>query len=496
MEKNRVVCLGVIFLVCTLLVSGEIYAESDLSIDKVDNNGITLEALLVNSLNNGFDFNLANEELNAQEADRDFTYSQYSSKESINYSGSRLSDDSLGRESDFIQESHEINYSVKRNVYTDTSLGGTLSTELKLAVKSEELNDFSGENTLYSAGPSIDMTYRQPLTKDSRVAEHSVLNQADNTFSLSEINYNLKVSGLIYQLIQSFFNAVKEKQLIQILKDNVDKTAKQLENAQVQARVGNLAEIEVAKLEVQLAKDENSYLDAVRNYQNSYERLMIDSGLYKKTIMDISHLPAEVKEFPMTIEEALDIAIENRKELKIYEYERLSKMIELSQANGNDDPLLTLGANYGVNRESEYSSFSDNYDKESWKLTLGFEYPFNNHGSTSSQVRKINAALNQIRINKIKKIEEINREVGEAYRDINSAIKTFHILERAAKLSEENVKIDELRFSKGVISSDDLLRTQGADLQIRVDLFNSRIDYELSIAKLYYSIGQLEGNYL
>ena len=496
MDINKSKILFALFFLMTISgARAEAESAKDLSVESVGEISawMTVDNAIEIALHQSYRMAMARQTMAEAKAEWDKNRSDYTFKESLRYDTEKSIDKPAnGIDNETTQQ--EIKYTLSRDVLTGERLGGKLTSALSLSIAEENASLNSVDSKNYNAGPSIDFTYKQPLTGHGREANLAAMTMADYRLKIADSEFDLEQERLIYEITNSFFNVIKEKELIKLLKENVKVTQRQLEKSRVQARLGNIAEIEVSKLEVQLGRDENALLNAERRYKSTNEQLLLDIGYKGERVM--AHTPAKIEKQSIEIGLAFQLAEGNRKELKVIEFEIDSLRSQLSQTKSTDDPTLTLSAGYRHGSSSDKYSDIGSFNEESWNVLMSVEYPFDNHGRSDAESRSVNAKITKLQISKKRQADDIHKEIRDAYRDIDSSIKTYKILDRAAKLSEENLNIDELRFNKGVISSDDLMRTQNESLQIKVDRFNALIDFEIAQVKLYYSMGRIKEYYL
>jgi len=164
-------------------------------------------------------------------------------------------------------------------------------------------------------------------------------------------------------------------------------------------------------------------------------------------------------------------ALKERKELKHFLYTRENLNLDLSDAKSTDD--------------------SSGIEQDSWRIGATVTIPLNDNGTTKSRTAQILSQIFDLSVSIRRTKDQISFEVNEAIRNLQSTKVRYEILEKTLKLAEENLSIDELRFSRGVIASNDLQRTQLELLQLKVDRFSALVDYKLSEIELTKAVGVL-----
>ncbi len=461
------------------------------SIPKESGLALSLKKAVEMALSDGTAIKTAEERLKLSQAQLDSVFANYTPKTELVFSASRNLDEIDANRTLNTTTQNEAKYQWKMDKLVSSKLGGKLSTTVDIGVA---MNDFSipGENEKkYTLGPGIRIDYLQPLTKDGRIAGYSPLSKSLNTWRTAQNQYDLDQQNIIFEVIGSYYNFVKAVQLVKFTEENLKQTQKQLETAKIQFKLGNLAEIEVSKMEVQLSRDQSSLIDAKRSYKSSEEQLAILIGQpnvkHINPVQDINYSPIDVDQNNM-----INKALKERKELKHFLYARENLNLDLSDAKSTDDSSLSLNASF--RRRGEQPRFNEalnGIEQDSWRIGATVTIPLNDNGTTKSRTAQILSRIFDLSVSIRRTKDQISFEVNEAIRNLQSTKVRYEILEKTLKLAAENLSIDELRFSRGVIASNDLQRTQLELLQLKVDRFSALVDYKLSEIELTKAVGVL-----
>ncbi len=473
------------------------------SIPQEPESGLTLSLknAVEMALSNGTTIKAAEEMLKFNQAQLDSVFANYTPKTELVFSTSReLNEINTGQTlNTTTQNKHEAKYQWKVDKLISRKLGGKLSTTVDIGVVMTDISNNSPNNITdpgqnekqYTLGPTLSIDYLQPLTKDGRVTGYSPLPRSLNDWRTAQNQYDLDKQNIIFEVIGSYYNFIKAVQLVKFTEENLKQTRKQLETAKIQFKLGNLAEIEVSKMEVQLSRDQSNLIDTQRSYKSSQEQLAILIGQPNvkriNPIQDINYSPIDVHQNDM-----INKALKERKELKQFLYTRENLNLDLSDAKSTDDSSLSLSASF--QRRGEQPSFNEalnGIEQDTWRIGATVTIPLDDNGTTKSQTAQILSQISDLSISIRKTKDQIVFEVNEAIRNLQSTRVRYDILEKTLKLAEENLSIDELRFSRGVISSNDLQRTQLELLQLKVDRFGALVDYKVSKIELTKAVGVL-----
>lgn len=458
---------------------------------------LSLSQTIELALKNGRDIKIAKEDLQNSKAQKGLTLSEFTPKTEVIVStdrGFNKTSDSIEDEQGYrssFTDTNSSEYRWRMDKLPSETLGGRVSTRIGIGLNRVN-NRISGKsNEKYFSDPSVSLSYKQPLTRAGRISGYSSILRVADDWNLAKLNYARTEKLIIFEVVQNYYNLIKSEKLVSFLEENLKQTEKQLEAAKVQLRLGVIAEIEILKMKVQFAQERSNLIDAQRGLTAKQEYLAILIGE-----------PFLSKIIPTTIplysfksinkNECLHTALQEREELKELGYLKNLLYTDLARARSTDDPFLLFNGNYKRKGEAKhFKSVFDNFKQEDWSIGIRVTIPIDDHGVTSNRTDRVFAGLSKLknRRNKIK--DGIIFEVNESIRNLDSFKRRFDILKEAVDIATENLKIDQLRFNRGVISSDDLGRTQNALLQLKVDRFNTLIDYKIAETALKKAMGTL-----
>lgn len=312
------------------------------------------------------------------------------------------------------------------------------------------------------------------------------------TGQTARIRYENTRQDIIFNVTSSYYSLVKSRKLVDLLGENVKQSERQLELAKVQYKLGVIAEIEAVKMETQLARDRSDLIDAEIRLMSEEERLAVFLGMRDmKRVIPVSE--PQFVPFDMGQEEALAVALKMRKELEDLVVSRKLALLDLDVSKSTDKADISFSANYKRQGEAgHFNSAFDSFDHENWSVGTVLNIPIDDHGITRYKAERSLHNLSNIDITIEQTRSKIVLEVDEALRNMESTRRRHDILGQAMELSKKALDVDQLRFRNGVISASELQRTQLSLLQLKVDYFNSVVDYNIAQASLKRAMGILE----
>ena len=323
--------------------------------------------------------------------------------------------------------------------------------------------------------------FRQPLFSFNNQAA-----QLRRT-EIAELNSNRDFTSaefdIVYRVTESFFNLFKLKKQVEIKTIEVKQKELSYETSMNKFKAGMIAEVEVLKLEVELAQSKNSLLDFLNNFEeqkNNFKHLI---GMDLVENIDIT---AELDFINVDIDqnEMLKLALKNRPDLLKAETQIENDELSIDEVSARRRINLELNASYGLNKNDEIfdNLFKDLF--ETRKVSLDLKVPVWDWGSHSKRVQAEKIKLNQSqdRLSNLKKT--IEKEIRLSVNRINSAKSRVEVLTKSVAVAEKSYEISIERFNVGKINSFELSQIQLNLTQTKLESLDAIIQYKLAIADL------------
>lgn len=336
-----------------------------------------------------------------------------------------------------------------------------------------------GNKDTYSAGISA----QQPLFTWGKIL---------NAYSLTKISYEAEKQGLesikqqvIFDTTKAFYGVLLTDQLVKVTQMAVDQVQAHTKTAQDLVDAGMATNFDLLRAKVQLA-NVKSQLIKMQNL------LKLSKDLFKNTIgmnldADVT-LKGEFTYKPMEfeIDKLLDLAKNNRPEIKQLELQEKVGDKAVSLAKAGNKPNVALAYNYS------YTSYADTLSKafkrdnwnNTWSVTLALSVPIFDGLATRAKVKQAKGAVVQIKIGKEQLINGITLEVRSAYLSFGEAKDLLNVQQETVQQAEESLRIANLRYKNGLITNVELTDTELALTQAQTNYSNALNDYIIALAKL------------
>ena len=183
-------------------------------------------------------------------------------------------------------------------------------------------------------------------------------------------------------------------------------------------------------------------------------------------------------------------ATENRPELKM-----LQNVVDMSKQATNmlkagNLPQVMLTGGYMVSNPNVFNGFQKKFAGV-WNVGVLVRVPIWNWGDVAYKVRAAKGATAIATLQKDEAREMIELQVNQSSFKVNEAAKKLEMAKASTARADENLRMANLGFGEGVISSTTVMEAQTAWLQAQSQKIDAEIDVKLSQVNLQKALGVL-----
>jgi cobalt-zinc-cadmium efflux system outer membrane protein len=233
------------------------------------------------------------------------------------------------------------------------------------------------------------------------------LDQAKESTTIAESTYRDQERGLLFTLRTAFVQTLQAKAVLQNARENLAYWDRELNVFRTRFRAGDLAQVDLNRLESQRVQFESDFETAMVNLRtNKIQLLMLLNDRTPIEQFDVSG-PFDFTEDLKPLEEFRNVALEARPDLKAAtENVELAKIAhKLAVANGSSDPTFSVWVTHNP-------SFNNPYDNN----TIGASVSFPIRLFDRNQGEK---ARTQIDIGRNERLRDAN--MAQVFNDVDSA---------------------------------------------------------------------------
>lgn len=306
---------------------------------------------------------------------------------------------------------------------------------------------------------------------------------ADAAVRQASAERDLESQSQLLQLVQMYFGQQLARQALDVRRDVRDGLQRHVDHADKLEREGFATKAQ--RLQAAVARDqaERDYQHAVYDLETISDSLanLLRSEQPISTITPLFVISAS----PGPLETFRDAALLQHPEIRRLQAlgEQASEGVKVQQAKLR--PQLYAFGQYDLHRDDALITDSD------WAFGIGLRYSF---FSGSNRPRRISAARH-LQSRAESGLREARNQVTigvtRAYNNLESARKQFLLLDSSIELASESLRLQELAFREGQVTSLDVIDAQLRMGGAMVERAQAAYQYDVALAHLLEISGQL-----
>jgi len=281
----------------------------------------------------------------------------------------------------------------------------------------------------------------------------------------------------------AFLEVLADKARVQSALAQLDTANALYQQASQQRDVGIVAKVDVDRSQVQALTQQQR----VTSFQNDLAKQKINlarmTGLPPNDQYDLSDDVPFSAAPPITVEEALRRALDQRSDLKAAAAQVRAADLARSGARSERLPSLSVNADYGVigtNPSQSHGTFSVNG-------TLRF--PIWEGGRTEGNIEQADASLTQRRAELEDLKLQVESEIRKVYLDLEAVSSEVEVAQKNVQVAKETLDLTRQRVKAGVADSVELVQSQEALAGAELDYINSVFAHNVAKLSLARALG-------
>ena len=291
---------------------------------------------------------------------------------------------------------------------------------------------------------------------------------------------------VIENTIEAFANLFKAKTAVRLVKENLAQSQQRAKDFSNMEKNGLLARNDLLKAQLQSSNLELSLLDAENNAQLANLNMNLMLGLPNATELVMDTTGIEKKNDPRTLEEFLQTAKDNRKDISALALRKKAGETDIKSAKADMLPSLQLSGGYIAADVPNVFTVTN-----ALNIGVGVSYNIASLWKTKSKVQQADAKVRQIVQSQAILDDNITMQVNKSYLALISNRKKIEVYATAVEQAEENYRIVKNKFDNSLATTTDLLEADVAQLQSRLNYTLARADAFVSYHKLLQVTGTL-----
>ena len=282
----------------------------------------------------------------------------------------------------------------------------------------------------------------------------------------------------------AFFDFLEAEKMVELARKEVERLEAHLRDARNLYASGAITRNDLLQAEVRLSDGQQKLLNASngRDLQASKVNYLLLRPL--NATLRVLDPEFQVREGPFTVEEAWNLALQQRPEIQIVDGSLKALKLEETARKADYYPRLFAKGGYDYT-ENRYMVHEDN-----WSLIFGFTLNLFAGGSTQAQVAKNHYQQAQTLQQRDKLLDDIRLEVKRYLLDLQNARERIRVNQGAADQAQENLRINNVRYAEGVGTATEVLDAVTLLTTSETNYVRSIYDFRRAEAAAYYAVGK------
>ena len=343
-----------------------------------------------------------------------------------------------------------------------------------------------GANLVNSYG--VKATLQQPLFTGGKISGAS--NAADYLSDATKEDFKKDKADILYNIKAAYWNLYRANEFKRFVDENVNQIKSHAKDAENLMKQGMLTSNDLMKVQVQLSDALVRQIDATNGVKMAMYALNSTLGLPLETVIELTSTIQIGDRAWDPADQLVEQALTKRPDVLGMNARVEAGASGLTSARGGWWPQIYLIGNYNYMRPNpRIFPTVDEFDK-TWDVTLSVSFDIWNWWQTGYQANQAQAQLAQAQegLSMIK--DGVMLEVTQSYLGVNQAKERKTVSEEGVKQAEENYRVMDDKYKLGMTQNSELLDAEVMLLQAKLNLTQSLVDYELSMARLSKAIGE------
>jgi len=297
-------------------------------------------------------------------------------------------------------------------------------------------------------------------------------------YQKSEEDLKNAQNSITYQVKKAFYAVLLAERNLEVTEVALDQSRRHLTVVEGFFEVGVVSKFDLLRTRVQVANLKPDLIQARNNSHLSLESLANLLSLPSASLKlegGLSFGPLRI-----TLEEALDKALEERSDLKSVQLQKEISEVVLKLAEVQNKPNLALVGNYQYQNPS---GGEDEWGGE-WNLNVVLSMPLFDGWANRARVAQRRSQVRQIELSLQGLEDGIDLEVKKAFWDVEASEERIHAQEKNIEQAEEALSIAEVRYKSGAITNLEALDAQLTVTRARLAYLKALYDHNVAMAEL------------
>jgi outer membrane protein len=384
-------------------------------------------------------------------------------------------------------------------------------------------NRTSSNSVFNVVNPAYNGTVRYGITQHllrdfGRSVNSHEIRIARNDEKISELKFELQIIEMVTQALQSYWDLLFALEDLKVKQRSLDLASKTLEDNRVEVQIGTMAPIELVQAETEVATRNEDLVTArynIEQLQDQMKKLIsneTDPGfvLARLNLIEPTRQPGGETILPLT--QAIQFALENRREMKQADYDVSNQEVNLQFTKNQKRAVLDLTAGFahkglggpktlrsGIGQGNEILQVIPGGVGEMFSQLFAFQFPDYSAGfnlqiplRNRAAQADYDRALNERELATMRKAaiaQQIALEVRNAYTQIDMNRARVATARTTRELSSRKLEAEQTKFELGASTIRFVLEEQRNLAQAETNEIQALVNYTKALVIYDRAIG-------
>ena len=287
---------------------------------------------------------------------------------------------------------------------------------------------------------------------------------------------------------EAFYGALIAQEFVRVAQQSVSLVEEQLGIAEASLEAGAATNFDVLRAKVQLSNGMSQLVrarNAVITAKNAYKTVLNIPLAEDISVKGSLEIPETQEILALNLEALIEQALKNRPEVHRTQFSEHAARKQIDVTKTRSRPDLGLFSNYQISQNERLSQMN-----RIWSVGFQINIPIFDGFATRAAVQQSESTLKQIQLGGTQVKVGVEFEVRNAYLNLLGAQTLIDVQREAITQAQESVRIANLQFQNGIITTVALTDTQLALAQAEVNRLQAYHDYVVGLARLEKAVGQ------
>jgi len=313
---------------------------------------------------------------------------------------------------------------------------------------------------------------------------------AEHTSAAAQADVKTDQRGIVYQIKQQYWTLYKLQKTLEAVNKSIDQSNTHLTDIRSKLANGTALPNDTLKVQVQASNDELRKIQTEKDIRVAMATLMNTLGLPLTENVTLTTTPEATTPAPRAIDGLIKEALLNRTELTALEERVQASDANVKVARSALFPQLSIGGNlYYADPNSRYFPVVDAF-KTTWDASVNLSWDVWTWNVAGLQAEQAEYNMQQLQETKKQTEDAIALEVTQNYLAQQTSFAQIRVAKLSVTQAQENLRIVNIQYQKGVANTTDLIDAETAALQADVNVATAVADANIATAQLAKSIGE------